>query len=314
MSIVRNVRRYFRLDVLVPAVIKLADKDEVVRVVLPELAGGAWTESEMRFDIDSRRVIEKLAQENETAGKILRDLQSRLDMLAEAIIWLVQGDFPQERIENYVPRRAMAALVMHLKAGSFTVDMLRALNEKIEFYFSVVDVAANKNYAAFLDMMKSVEFVFDSLLVGLAEKSSSGAVLAKAVLSLHAKLERHVDFLHKFRQEAQYMVNKDSWPVRKLNVSAGGVGFLSAHPYPKFARLVINFRLGPKLETFNMTGNIVSSRTLSDGEHYIAVEFTNAIESVQSRMIILLQNEELNQVMSYLHKPAKAAVVDDDEW
>jgi hypothetical protein len=314
MLIVRNVRRYFRLDVLVPAVIKLADKDEVVRVVLPELAGGAWTDSEMAHDKDTHRLVERLASENETAGKVLRDLQSRLTMLSEAIIWLVQGELPQQRIENYVPRRAMAALVTHLKAGSFTVDMLRALNEKMEFYFSVVDAAANKNYPAFLDMMKSVEFTFDSLLVGLTEKSSAGALLAQGVLSLHAKLERHVDFLHKFRQEAQYMVNKDSWPLRKLNISAGGVGFLSAHPYPKFARLVINFRLGPKQETFNMTGNIVSSRTLSDGEHYIAVEFTNAIESVQHRMIILLQNEELNQVMSYLHKPAKAAVVDDDDW
>jgi hypothetical protein len=163
-------------------------------------------------------------------------------------------------------------------------------------------------------MMKSVEFSFDALLVGLAQKSSAGAVLAKAVLSLHAKLERHVDFLHKFRQEAQYMVNKDSWPIRKLNISAGGAGFLSAHPYPKFARLVIHFRLGPKQEIFNMTGNIVSSRSLSDGEHYIAVEFTNANESVQNRMIVLLQNEELNQVMAYLHKPAKPTVVDDDEW
>jgi len=311
---VRNVRRYFRLDVLVPAVIKLADKDEIVRVVLPELAGGAWNESEASFDKESQRVIDKLAQENETAGKILRDLQSRLLMLSESIIWLVQGVSPQERIENYAPRRAMAALVTHLKAGSFTVDMLRALNEKIEFYFSVVDAAANKNYPAFLDMMKSVEFSFDSLLSGLTEKSSTGGVLAHAVLSLHAKLERHVDFLLKFRQEAQHMVNKDSWPIRKLNVSAGGVGFLSAHPYPKFARLVINFRLGAKLETFNMTGNIVSSRTLSENEHYIAIEFTNATENVQNRLIVLLQNEELNQVMAYLHKPVKPAVVDDDEW
>lgn len=42
VEIVRNVRRYFRLDVQVPAVVKLADKDEVIRMVLPELAGGAW--------------------------------------------------------------------------------------------------------------------------------------------------------------------------------------------------------------------------------------------------------------------------------
>jgi hypothetical protein len=311
---VRNVRRYFRLDVLVPAVIKLADKDEVVRIVLPELAGGVWADRETAHDKDTHRLIEKLAQENETAGKVLRDLQSRLALLSEAIIWLVQGSLPQERIENYLPRRALAALATHLKPGSFTVDMLRGLNEKIEFYLSVVDAAANKNYPAFLDMMKSVEFSFDALLAGLAQKSSAGAVLAQGVLALHTKLERHVDFLHKFRQEAQYMVNKDSWPIRKLNISAGGAGFLSAHPYPKFARLVIHFRLGPKQETFNMTGNIVSSRTLSDGEHYIAVEFTNANESVQNRMIVLLQNEELNQVMAYLHKPAKPAVVDDDEW
>lgn len=308
----RNVRRYFRLDVLVPAVIKLADKDETVRMVLPELAGGVWYDQEVIFDKESLRLVDRLGQENETAGKVLSDLFNRLAMLAEAILILVQGNQPQEKIENYSPRRNMAALITHLKSGNYTVDMLKSLNEKIEFYYSVVDAAAQKNYPAFLDMMKSVEFAFDGLLPTLIEKSSNGALLALAVISIHSKLERHVGFLHKFRQEAQYMVNKDSWPVRKLNLSAGGLGFLSTHPYPKFARLVINFRIGSKHEVFNMMGNIVSSRALSDNEHYIAIEFTNAAEVVQNRLIVLLQNEELNQVMAYLHKPEKSKPIEED--
>lgn len=301
----RNVRRYFRLDVLVPAVIKLADKDEVVRMVLPELAGGAWHANEAIVDKEVQQMVVRVGQENDTAGKVLRDLVGRLGILADAILLLVQGDQPQERIENYMPRRNMAALITHLKAGNYTVDMLRALNEKIEFYFSAVDTAANKNYPAFLDMMSAVEFTFGNFVSDLKAKASKGSVLAQAVLSLNDKLDRHIGFLMRFRQEAHYMVNKDSWPVRKLNLSAGGLGFLSTHPYPKFARLVINFRIGSKEEAFYMTGNIVSSRALSDNEHYIAIEFTNANEALQNRLIILLQNEELNQVMAYLHKPVK---------
>jgi hypothetical protein len=308
---VRNVRRYFRLDVLLPAVIKLAEKDEVVSMVLPELAGGGWYEQEYEFDKDALRLIERLAQENEMAGKLLYDLIGRLSMLCEAILVLVQGNQPQEKIENFISRRSNLALITQLKSGSHTVDMLKALNEKIEFYFSVIDAAAQKNYRAFLDMMKSVDFDFDDLLPVLAERSEKGAVLAQAVLALNAKLERHVNFLHKYQQEAQYMVNKDSWPVRKLNLSAGGVGFLSTHAYPKFARLIISFRIGVKQEVFNMTGNIVSSRSLSDSEHYIAIEFTNASEVIQSRIIVLLQNEELDQVMEYLRKPAVSKPVEE---
>lgn len=307
----RNVRRHFRLDVLLPAVIKLADKDEVVSMVLPELAGGVWHEQESEFDKDALRLIERLAQENEMAGKVLYDLISRLSMLCEAILILVQGNQPQEKIENFISRRSNLALITQLKSGSHTVDMLKALNEKIEFYFSVIDAAAQKNYRSFLDMMKSVDFDFDDLLSALAERSEKGAVLAQAVLALNAKLERHINFLLKYKQEAQYMVNKDSWPVRKLNLSAGGVGFLSTHPYPKFARLVINFRMGIKQEVFNMTGNIVSSRSLSDNEHYIAIEFTNASEAIQSRLIVLLQSEELDQVMAYLRKPAEPKAVEE---
>jgi hypothetical protein len=312
VEIVRNVRRYFRLDVQVPAVVKLADKDEVIRMVLPELAGGVWHHSELVLDKKTEQLVDRVGKDNETAGKILRDLQQRSVMLAEAILWLVQGEQPQDKITNYVHRRNIAALVTHLKAGSYTVDMFRAFNEKIEFYFSVVDAAANKNYLAFLDMMKAVEFSFAVFVPDLIKKADTNLVLAQAILSLHNKLERHVDFLNKFRQEASYMVNKDSWPIRKVNLSAGGFGFLSTHPYPKFARLVINFRIGEKQEAFHMTGNIVSSRTLSDGEHHIAIEFTNATEEIQNRLIILLQNEELNQVMEYVARSEKPKIVEED--
>ncbi len=46
----RNVRRHFRLDVVIPAVIKLADQNEVVRLVVPELASGQWQSSEVAYD------------------------------------------------------------------------------------------------------------------------------------------------------------------------------------------------------------------------------------------------------------------------
>jgi hypothetical protein len=306
MPNVRNVRRYFRLDVLVPAVVKLADKDEVVRMVLPELAGGVWHRQELLNDRASVTLLDKLEQENNTASKVLHDLLSRLTMLAESIVFLVQGEIPQDNIKNYVSRRKMAALITHIKTKGYVVDLLHALNDKIEFYFSIVDTAANKNYPAFLDMINAVEFSFDSFRNDLMEKSSKeNGVLAQSILSLHEKLERHVMFLDKFRQEAQYMVDKESWPIRKLNLSAGGVGILSSDIYPKFARLVIQFRIGVKQESFHFTGNLISSRALSNDEHYLAIEFTNATEELQNRLIILLQNEELNQVMAYLNNPDK---------
>lgn len=299
----RNVRRHFRLDVVVPAVIKLADKDQVVRLVLPELSGGVWEKNETASDRTQAHLNHLLLAENEVAGKVVVDLHTRIQLLAESILCLAQGFNLRESIANYKTRRHTVALVTYLKTGSATVDMLRALNEKIEFYFSVVEMAAEKNYDAFLEATKSATFLFDAHLPGLEAKASA-SLLAQSVLGLHHKLARHVTFVDKFRQEAIYLVDETAWPLRKLNLSAGGVGFLSQDPYPKFARLSIDFRLGRGAyeQTFNMAGNIVSSRSLSDNEHYIAVEFTNATEAIQQQIIMHLQNEELNQVIALLQE------------
>lgn len=296
----RNVRRHFRLDVVIPAVIKLADQNEVVRLVVPELANGQWQQTEMTSDQLVMQFNQALLAENELAGKVIGDLVLRVNLLCEAIVHLVQGNAIYEQIEFYKTRRGKTPLAMQLKPGSATADLLRSFNTKLDFYFDLIDKAINKCYADYLQALAHSEFVFDEKLQDLNVKSQQGSLLAKTLLSMHDKLMRHLPFLIKFRQEVSYLVDKNAWPLRQLNLSAGGVGFISHDPYPKFARLHIDFRFptAGKAEVFNMTGNIVNSRPIAEG-HYIAVEFTNGTEPIQYKLILFLQNEELNQLLDW---------------
>jgi hypothetical protein len=309
----RNVRRYFRLDLELPAVIKLADQNQIVRIIIPELSGDHWEKEEQGYNTSIQQHLQHLIQENEVAGKVVADLFSRIKLLAEAIIWLVQGASPEEKITNYSARRRVVALATHLKSGSAIGDLLKALNDKIEFYLSAVDAAGQRNYQAFLGMMKFAEFAFDHYLEGLNKKAMGDPILATVLLELDAKLARYLNFLRKYQQEAEYFINPDKWSLRKLNLSAGGVSFLSQDPYPKFARLIIQFRIGPQQKQFDMTGNIVSSRTVNNKERYIAVEFTNATEAIQNQLILFIQNEELNQLIAYKQQHTKVAV-DNEAW
>lgn len=296
----RNVRRHFRLDVVVPAVIKLADQNEAVRLVVPELASGQWQRTEATYDEQLNRAGQALLAENELAGKVIGDLILRVNLLCDAIVLLVQGHSVYEGIELYKSRRGKTPLAMQLKSGSATADILQSFNAKLDFYFDVIDKAIHKSYADYLQALAHSEFLFDDKLSELAEKARHGSLLAKSVLQMDEKLTRHLPFLIKFRQEVSYLVDKNAWPMRQLNLSAGGVGFVSRDPYPKFARLQIDFRfLTPgKAEVFNMAGNIVNSRPVPEG-YYIAVEFTNASEAMQHKIILLLQNEELNQLIAW---------------
>ena len=297
----RNVRRHFRLDVVIPAVIKLADQNEVVRLVVPELASGQWQSSESRYEEQLTKLSQALLAENELAGKVIGDLVLRVNLLCDAIILLVRGHSVYEGIELYKTRRGKIPLAMQLKPGSATADLLRAFNAKLDFYFDLCDKAINKCYADYLQAIAHSEFAYDEKITDLTSKAVGGSLLAKCVLQMDEKLTRHVNFLVRFRQEVSYLVDKNAWPLRQLNLSAGGVGFVSHDPYPKFARLNIDFRfptpLG-KAEVFNMTGNIVNSRPIPEG-YYIAVEFTNATEALQHKIILLLQNEELNQLIAW---------------
>lgn len=305
----RNVRRHFRLDVVIPAVIKLADQNEVVKLVVPELASGEWQKSETGYDQQLSRANQLLLAENELAAKVIGDLTLRVNLVCEAIIELVQGHNLHDRIEFYNTRRGKTPLAMQLKPGSVTADLLRSFNVKLDFYFELIDKALNKAYADYLQALSHSDFVFDEKLTDLVEKATNGSLLAQSVLQMHEKLLRHLTFLHRFREEVSYLVDKNAWPLQQLNLSAGGVGFVSREAYPKFARLTIDFRfpsagLG---QVFNMTGNIVNSRPIPEG-FYIAVEFTNATEAIQHKIILLLQNEELNQLIAWQKSQQSAEV------
>lgn len=296
----RNVRRHFRLDVTVPAVIKLADKNEVIRLVVPELASGAWQRQEATFDEALRHCEQALVAENELAGRVIKDLAARTQLLCEAIILLVQGISVYDRIEMYKTRRHRTPLAMQLKTGSVTADILRAYNEQLDGYFTIVDKGIHQEYSSYLQQLDTAEFQFNHYLPSLQQKVAQGGLLAKCVVTMHDQLIRHVNFLVRFRQEVGYWVDPSQWPMRRLNLSAGGVGFMSHDAYPKFARLTIDFRCPYSgcVDDFHMTGNIVSSREIPEG-YYIAVEFTNASEEVQQRIIRFLQNEELNQLIAW---------------
>jgi hypothetical protein len=296
----RNVRRHFRLDVIIPAVIKLADQNEMVRLVVPELASGQWHVDELKHDQQFNEYSQALMLENELAGKIICDLETRCKLLCDAITMLVQGECVYKGIKLYKTRRGKKSLAMQLKIGSKTVDILRAFSSKLDTYFGMIDMVIGKSYIEFTQSLMRSEFVFDEMLLELANKGNHGSLFSKLMIHMNDKLARHVTLLMKLRQEISYIVDEDSWPTRQLNLSASGVGFFSRDPYPKFARLLINFRFQTleEVEVFYMTGNIVSSRLMSGG-YYIAVEFTNATEAVQNKMILLLQNEELNQLIAW---------------
>lgn len=311
----KNVRRHFRLDVDMPVVIRLADQqDEVVRIVIPELSGGQWQRSEKELDQQMSATIQRLAMDNATAEKVLVDMVARLQLLCEGILVMVQGGSPEREVPHYLTRRRVPALVTQLKGQGSTVVMLQALNEKFEFHLAAIDAAAKGKYEAFLDMMKSVKFRFDALIAGLQAKASEGAVLARAVLALHEKLLRHLPFLEQYRQQVRFVVDENSWPKRQINISAGGYGFVAKQSYPKFARLLILFQLGPAQEEFRLTGRIVNTRPLNSGDNFIAVEFDAITPAQQERLIQLVQNEELVQAIAYLQSQKAQADASGEAW
>lgn len=304
----RNVRRHFRLDVDIPVVIKLTDKDEVVRLLAPELTSGEWRAEEASYDVELELLSGHLAEENKLVGDVVADLIYRLRLLSDAILLTVQGRSVYDEIELYKTHRSKTSLAERLKPGVVIADILRSFNEKMAFYFKLIDKAIHKDYEDYIEILESEEFLFDTrYLTPLEDKAIQGNLLARVMVALNAKLERHVLFLIKYRQEVNYLVDMKSWPKRKLNLSAGGVGFVSELPYPKFARLTIEFRclMNGRARDFQMFGNIVSARELLEG-YYIAVEFTNATEPIQQDIVDYLQYEELNQLVEW-QKSRRAA-------
>lgn len=296
----RNVRRHFRLDVELPAVIKLAENDQKVSLVVPELTSGHWQIAEVAHDQRLKSYSQSLMFENELAGRVIGDLVLRVGLLCEAITYVVQGYCVYDHIDFYKTRRGKSPMAMQLKPGSVTSDLLRSFNQKLELYFTVIDKIIQRDYRAVLLILDHEGFDFDQRLIALHEKVRQGSLLATSVAALNEKIERHLPFIERYKQEILYMTDKNSWPTRMLNLSAGGVGFVASEPYPKFARLKIDFRFMVEGydATFNMAGNIVSSRPIRSG-YYVAVEFTNATEVMQRRLIMFLQYEELRQLVEW---------------
>lgn len=300
----RNVRRHLRLNMVVPTVIRLAEKGSVISIPVEELNDPAWRQKALNLDNETKLKLDRLALENQVAAKVLFDLMQRLSVITQGVACIVQGLIADDfTVPQYQHFRNTPALATHLKPSGVTSLLLRAFNEKLVFYFELIDMASHQHYAKFYELTKQVAFDFDDLMQKVMAKPTGENLLADVLLLLEDKLKLYVALVARFKQEVEYLLDPNSWPLRPVNLSQGGIGFTSTEAYPKFARLIIQLRMGRSKfpHKFDLTGNIVSVRPV--GEHsYIAVEFTNLTEKQQTLLEDYIQLEELDQAIEYLNK------------
>lgn len=297
----RNMRRYFRLNVSVPAVIKFADENEVIRLLVPEVDSGHWDEKESSYDRELDILLSSLIEKNKLIGQVVSELLNRTNLICHAILLLAQGKSVYDEIERYKTYRGKTTLTDKLEKTTTLMRILDGFNRKLSFYFSLLDLALDKQHSEYISNLEDNDILFDrEHLSWLEQKAAEGNLFARFLVSLNDKLTRHLFFLEQYRQEISCLLDKNSWPEVQLNLSAGGVGFVSLGPYPKFARLIVEFKtvINEQEKFFHMHGNIVSIAEQSEG-YYVSVEFTDALEPVQLAIIEFLQYEETNQLIAW---------------
>lgn len=295
----RNARRHFRLNMTAPAFVQLSRRHQRLRVLSPELVDIAWRRAQASADKEVLILIQRLFVDNEVAGRVMLDLFSRIKLFSDAAALLVQGRSAHEEIEKYKTRKGKSSLAVRLEIDGIAIDLFRALNDKVSHFFRLIDMALEQRFEVYIATYQQASFVFDSALAELDRKSRVGNLLASVFIMLNNRLHAYVAFLKRYYALLQQISNPEAWLAQRLNMSIGGVSFVSPLAYPKFERLVFHVNCYLQQEhVFAIKGKIVSSREVEQG-YIIYVQFTDLEAAEQQLLGHYLQKAELVQVMQW---------------
>ncbi|MBO1923907.1 PilZ domain-containing protein [Thiomicrorhabdus sp. 6S3-12] len=297
-----NGRRFFRFDV--PIHIYLQRESSEWKQTLQQLKGPQSTALQRK--IESLNItVDQLLEELSTRGAPLYPLFSSINHRLNYFFWLLQQLLDQQNPRahaeyKYRARDDLKYLPPEVKKDSPTSHLVAGLYAELEEELSSLKESIEHSLDEGLFIFPQAEredfdvHFYVSNLEQLVAQGMTAAVVLDALIRKYNQLNALYNLL---KRAYAPISHPEQWPKRMINLSSGGLGFVSANPFKVLEQVNVFMELD---RVVMVKGKVLYSRKIrsTEGEQFrTAIEFIMPSSRTQLDIDRFLQHQEVRQAM-----------------
>lgn len=300
-----NSRRFFRYDVEIPIYFEKVEELDILNPITRTQLMSEKEEAHLGdLNAQIKTYLEKIFGVESNVLQIFHVLNHRIDFMAWLLDKLISNKDPSLQSEYKFRIRENKKLHFPVvKETSKVKTLIEGMNECIVGHIAeLLESVQNNIEGKIFIFPRKVQPLFDPKLfvTNLDTLSGQGVAAAKVFLLIIEKLHLLETVFTRLKESREMISDPDNWPVRHVNLSAGGFRAKTDDEFPKFS--VLNVFMHLKYDILICRGKLVACRPerhAAEGEpkNVLLVEFDFlSLENAQ-KITYFIQHTELQHAM-----------------
>lgn len=295
----KNVRRYFRYDVnmrfklLAPEEVSTAD-ERLNSIIEPQTDA-----------VHTKRNLDAFLQKMENSGSksvsMFKTLETRISFLHWLMVEFAKGANPRKNpsfAQRYKQDKGFSR--PNLPSSSHIAPLITGLYDQIDRMIKVLLRVIQKalEHRIFLFPTETFDLFYSKKFISNLSQLAQKEILPAQVLeSLIAYFNHQIDAMNLLIEVNRPVSDKDLWPNKEVNLSAGGMAFFTEQQYEQFQ--LLDCLLDLDGEVLLLRGKLLSQTEVKMGNLKTVIDFQLPTEVEQSRIQLFIQKAELNEAIAW---------------
>lgn len=296
-----NVRRFFRYDVEIPVYFELtkstgiclhASRDELVDHV-----------EQLRLEA-IKEELSILLDDEMTSDVKASNLFYNLNHRIHFIWWFLEKfmllENPKEANDyKFRIREDRKLSVPGVRENSKIGHLIEGFNDRISLYLQeLIESVQNSIDDKVFIFPRPVSSIFESTgyVTNLEQLAKQGVVPAKVLTLLIEKLNICEKVFTRLKIANRAISDHETWPLKKINLSAGGFSVEVQDNYDKFSYLNIFLKLGNDI--LISRGKLLFCKPISEDLNQVVIEFEFLSMENAEKITLYIQQQEIRDAMA----------------
>ncbi|MPQ77522.1 hypothetical protein [Hydrogenovibrio sp. JE_KL2] len=300
-----NVRRFFRYDVEIPIYFEKVEELDILNPVSRTQLMSQREEvhlADLSDQINS--YLEKVFTVDSNMMHIFHVLNHRIDFMAWLLDCLISSQDPSAKHDyKFRIRENNRMHFPSIKDNSKVKSLIEGMDACISGHLAELIESVQNNIEGKIFLFpRKKQPVFDPTLfvTNLDSLSGQGVAAAKVFVLIIEKLNLWENVFIRLKESRELISDPDNWPLRQVNLSAGGFRAKTDDLFPKFTMLNVFMRLNEDI--LICRGKLVASKpakNAKEGEpkNDLLVEFDFLSLENARKITYFIQHTELQHAM-----------------
>lgn len=256
-----------------------------------------------KVELENR--LERLPSENKkVVQSVFAAIEHYFEIFLEAIIDASKGKDPRQQSIHWHSLVKTTQNIQEIEVLSVnspkTYQYLTQIAKKFSTFVTILVTSIERssiNHFSTPQQLPEVDFKIDQLCTTLNQPKYQRVALAQSIIHLNQLLDLYLDIFANFYNDHFLKDYPKLWPIRKANISIGGIAFKSPKSFEQFSRVSVHLYFDHQDIVLNFDGSVIKVDKERDGER-IAINFELPESTLQDELQQLIYQHEVEETLA----------------